>query len=152
MSIWVREHPSILRERCLKSRMPFLFCFLFACLFSCFSLFSKAFPFQYLSHFGRRHFSSVLVQAIPPLETPDGRETGAHSLGGVLFFKDVCPAATIIPRILQGFHLPAFRAPFFILQPAQLEPPEEKEKQVKIIIIKKKYKATFPLPSPSPPN
>lgn len=80
------------------------------------------------------------------------RETGAHSLGGVLFFKDVCPAATIIPRILQGFHLPAFRAPFFILQPAQLETPEEKEKQVKIIIIIKKYKATFPLPSPSPPN
>lgn len=66
------------------------------------------------------------------METPDGRQTGAHNLGGfVVFFKDVCRAATVIPR----FSFTGFQGSFFILQPAQLETPEEKEKQVKIIKI-----------------
>lgn len=126
VSIWVREHLSVLRERCLKSRMSFLFC----CLFACFSSFFEVFSLLVFKSFWKKTF---LLRTRLGYPLPWKLQTGRKQAGVIwevllVFLKNVCHAATIIPRILRGFHSPAFRAPFFIWQPALLETPEGKKK------------------------
>lgn len=75
------------------------------------------------------------------------REGKRHNLGGFVVFNDVCHAATIILRILRGFHSPAFRTPFFMLQPAQLDSPEKKKGKT----IKNNKNKNLKQPSSFPP-